>query len=379
MKESETIMKTVNGKYASAIVFTDNVEDYALAQIQMICDNVAADGSIIRVMPDVHPGKIGPIGLTMSVADAVLPGLVGIDIGCGVSVMKLKAKRLEYQKMDTVIREQIPSGVGVRKKPHRFSEDFPFEELRCYRHINLDKAIRSMGSLGGGNHFIEIDQSEDKTLYAVIHSGSRSLGKSVAEYYMKAGQDALKKQGVEVPYELTYLTGQLLEDYLHDQQIVTQYAEQNRAVMMDEIVKGMKLKVEEKYSCIHNYIETDNGCRMLRKGAISAKSGEPVIIPINMRDGVILGTGKGNPEWNHSAPHGSGRLLKRTDVESQYTVSNFKKEMKGIYSTCISKDTLDEAPFAYRNLDEITGLISDTIEIQQILKSVYNFKAGSND
>lgn len=372
-------MKKVNGKYASAKVFTDNVEDYALAQIQMICDNATADGSIIRVMPDVHPGKVGPIGLTMSMADAVLPSLVGIDIGCGVTVMKLKAKRLEYQKLDTVIRERIPSGFGVRNKPHRFSEEFPLEELKCYRHINLNKTMCSMGSLGGGNHFIEIDQSEDKTLYAVIHSGSRSLGKSVAEYYMKAGQDALKEQGIEVPYELTYLTGQLLEDYLHDQWVVTQFAEQNRAAMLDELIKGMKLKVEEEYSCIHNYIEIDNGCRMLRKGAISAKSGEPVIIPINMRDGVILGTGKGNPEWNYSAPHGSGRLLKRTDVGNRYTVSNFKKEMKGIYSTCIGKDTLDEAPFAYRNLDEITGLISDEVEIRQILKPVYNFKAGSND
>lgn len=176
--------------------------------------------------------------------------------------------------------------------------------------------MRSMGSLGGGNHFIEVDQSEDKTFYVVIHSGSRSLGKSVAEYYMKKGQDILKEQGVTVPYELTYLTGQLLEDYLYDQQIVTRFAEQNRAAMLDELVKGMKLKAEEEYSCIHNYIEIGNDCRMLRKGAISARAGEQVIIPINMRDGVILGTGKGNPEWNYSAPHGSGRLLKRTDVYS---------------------------------------------------------------
>ncbi|MCC8082117.1 MAG: RtcB family protein [Lachnospiraceae bacterium] len=372
-------MKTVKGKFAEAMIFTDNVEDYALAQVRMICDNEAAAGSTIRVMPDVHPGKVGPIGLTMSITDAVLPSLIGVDIGCGVSVMKLKTKRVEYQKLDAVIREQIPSGFLIRKKPHRFSEDFPLEELRCLRHVNHDKAMLSLGTLGGGNHFIEVDQGEDKSLYVVIHSGSRSLGKAVAEFYMKAGQEVLKEQGISVPYEMTYLTGQLMEDYIHDLQVVQEYAELNRAAMLAEMAKGMKWKYDEVFSCIHNYVDVSPECRMLRKGAISAKSGEEVIIPVNMRDGVILGTGKGNPVWNESAPHGSGRLLKRTDVANHYTVSAYKKTMQGIYSSCIGKDTLDEAPFAYRGMKEIAALIGDTVEIEEILKPVYNFKAGGND
>lgn len=189
----------------------------------------------------------------------------------------------------------------------------------------------------------------------------------------------MKGQGISVPYEMTYLTGQLMEDYLHDLQLVQEYAELNRAAMLDEMAKGMKWKYDEVFSCIHNYIETSPVCRMLRKGAISAKSGEKVVIPVNMRDGVILGTGKGNPAWNESAPHGSGRLMKRTDVANRYTVSAYKKTMKGIYSSCIGKDTLDEAPFAYRGVDEIAALIGDTVEIGQILKPVYNFKTGGNE
>lgn len=372
-------MQEIKGAYASAKIFTDNVEEYALAQVKMICDNEAAAGSVVRVMPDVHPGKIGPIGLTMTLADAVMPGIVGIDIGCGMTLAKLKDKRMEFPKLDTVIRERVPAGFQIRKKAHRYSEEFSFAELRCFKHINLPKAMLSMGTLGGGNHFIEVDQDGDKKLYIVIHSGSRSLGKAVAEYYLKAGQTALKEKNIEVPYELTYLTGALMDDYLNDQQIVQQYAAQNRAAMLDEIVKGMKLKVEEVVSCVHNYIEITPVRKLLRKGAISAKAGERVIIPINMKDGIILGTGKGNSEWNGSAPHGSGRLLKRTEVSSRYTVASFKKEMQGVYSSCINKATLDEAPFAYRRLEEMQELLSDTVEIERILRPVYNFKAGGED
>ncbi|MDO4921772.1 MAG: RtcB family protein [Phascolarctobacterium sp.] len=372
-------MREIKGAYASAKIFTDNVEEYALAQVKMICDNAAAAGSVVRVMPDVHPGKIGPIGLTMTLTDAVMPGIVGIDIGCGMTLAKLKDKRMEWQKLDAVIRDKIPAGFQIRKKAHRYSEEFPFTELRCLKHINLQKAMLSMGTLGGGNHFIEVDKDEDQRLYIVIHSGSRSLGKAVAEYYLKAGQAELKERHIEAPYELTYLTGALMEDYLHDQRIAQEYAAQNRAAMLDEIVKGMKLKVEETFSCVHNYIETTPDRKVLRKGAISAQAGERVIIPINMKDGVILGVGKGNGEWNCSAPHGSGRLLKRTEVSSRYTVASFKKEMQGVYSSCINKATLDEAPFAYRRLEEIKGLLSDTVEIECILQPVYNFKAGGED
>lgn len=372
-------MQEIKGTYASAKIFTDMVEDYALAQIKMLCDNEAASGSIIRVMPDVHPGKVGPIGLTMTFKNMVLPNIVGIDIGCGMTLAKLKDKKLELPKLDSIIRKEIPAGFQIRRKAHRYSSEFAFEALKCFKHINLNKAMLSMGTLGGGNHFIEVDQDEEKRLYVVIHSGSRSFGKAVAEYYLKAGQAELKEKGINVPYEMTYLTGKLFDDYLHDQEIVKEYARQNRAAMLDEIVKGMKLKVEEITSCVHNYIEVLPEYKMLRKGAISAKDGEKVIIPINMKDGIILGTGKGNEDWNCSAPHGSGRLLKRTEIANQYTVSSFKKEMQGIYSTCINKDTLDEAPFAYRKIDEISSLIADTVEIERILKPVYSFKAGGND
>ncbi|KIR03875.1 Protein RtcB [Lachnospiraceae bacterium TWA4] len=372
-------MKEIKGTFANAKIFTDNVEEYALAQIQMICDQEASKGSTIRIMPDVHPGKVGPIGLTMTVEDAIMPNIVGIDGGCGMTIAKIKGKKLEYQKLDTVIREQIPSGFQVRRKPHRFSTEFPFEELKCYKNIHIEKAIHSIGTLGSGNHFIEADCDHEKNLYIVIHSGSRSLGKMVAEHYLKQGQIRLKELGIEIPYELTYLTGELMENYLHDLQIVQQYASVNRLAMLDELKKGMKLKIEEEFSSIHNYIELSEYGRILRKGAISAKKDERVIIPINMRDGIILGTGKGNAEWNYSAPHGAGRVLKRTEVVNHYTLSDFKKEMKGIYSSCIRKDTLDEAPFVYRRLEDICDLILDTVEIDKILRPVYNYKAGGEE
>ncbi len=372
-------MKTVDGIYTSAQIFTNHVEDYALAQVKQICDHPVSKESKIRVMPDVHPGKVGPIGLTMTVQENVLPSIVGVDIGCGISLTKIRNKRIEYQKLDKIIREQVPSGMQIRKKIHRFNYEFPYEKLKCFRHINIEKAMLSLGTLGAGNHFIEIDQDKEQNSYVAIHSGSRYLGKAVAEYYLKEGQKYLKEQKMDVPYELTYLTGELAKDYLHDQELVTNYAKLNRAAMMDELVKGMKWKIEDEVSCTHNYVEISEDYAMLRKGAISAKSEEAVVIPINMREGIILGVGKGNKEWNFSAPHGSGRLMKRTEVSDRYTVADFKKEMKGIYCTCIGKETLDEAPFVYRNLEEIRKGITETVEVKQIIKPVYNFKAGSKE
>lgn len=373
-------MKTINGIFASAKIFTDDVEDYAAAQIQMICDNETASGSRIRVMPDVHPGKVGTIGLTMTIGDAVLPSLVGVDIGCGITLAKIKQKRVEFQKLDTVIRENIPAGFSVRKNTHRLSREFDFSRLHCCRSLNLERVRFSLGTLGGGNHFIELDKDTDGSLYVAIHSGSRHLGKEVTEYYLREGQRVLKSQGIQVPYELTMLTGSMMEDYLYDQKIVQEYAEQNRKVILDELAKGMKWKIQECISCSHNYIEmnlADKGSQkyILRKGAISAKKDETVIIPINMRDGILLGTGKGNEDWNCSAPHGSGRILRRDTVKESYTVSDFKREMKGIYSTCIGKGTLDEAPFAYRGIENIIEAIGDTVEISKVLKPVYSYKA----
>ncbi len=354
------------------------IDQYALAQVQMICDNKTSEGSAIRVMPDVHPGKVGPIGLTMTIRERILPSLVGIDIGCGMLAVKIGKIRNDYQKLDTVIRDNVPAGFKIRYKAHRKAPEFVFERLRCYKHIRSDKALLSIGTLGGGNHFIELDQDENKETYMIIHTGSRHLGKEVAEYYMAAGQKELKEKGItDVPYEVTYLSGTLMDDYLNDIAIVQEYAELNRRVIASEVIKGMKWKEKETVSCIHNYVDFSGVTPILRKGAISAKEDENVIIPINMRDGVILGKGKGNAEWNNSAPHGSGRIASRDVTLNSHTVSEFKESMKGIYSSCISKDTLDEAPFAYRDIDYIKEAIKDTVDITKLLKPVYNYKGGN--
>ncbi len=369
-------MKTVDGIYTSAKIFTDTIEDYALAQVRQLCSQRAFQGSKIRIMPDVHPGKVGTIGFTATFQDMLMPLVVGIDIGCGITLAKLREKRAEFQKLDRVIREQIPAGTQVRKKPHSFSEIPDLEHLRCFRHIREEKARLSIGSLGGGNHFIEIDRDKEGILYAAVHSGSRRLGKEVTEYYLKRGQKELKQAGIEVPYELTYLEGELLEDYLCDLEIVQEFARVNREAILQEILKGMKWKAEEFVSVPHNYAERIPGGGIVRKGAISAKKGEPAVIPVNMRDGILLGTGLGNQDWNCSAPHGAGRVLKREEVGKRYTQAQFKEQMKGIYCTCIGKDTLDEAPFAYRGLEEIRKAVGETVAVQKILRPVYNFKAG---
>lgn len=369
-------MKTIAGAYSSAKIFTDNIEEYAIAQIQMICDNEAAKGTKICIMPDVHPGKVGPVGLSMTVGQRILPNLIGIDIGCGMSMIQIKDRKIEYQKLDTVIRDKIPAGFQSRKKAHHRSEEFDFSRLICSPHINEKRAVLSLGTLGGGNHFIEIDRDKDGDFYVIVHSGSRHLGVEVTEYYLKEGQKCLKDQGLQVPYGLTWLEGTLREEYLHDLMVVQEYAALNREIILGELEKAMKWKAKSFRTCVHNYIADDGEQLILRKGAISAGKKEDLIIPINMRDGILLGVGLGNEEWNCSAPHGSGRLLKRSDVEKQYTVSDFKKSMKGIHCTCIGKDTLDEAPFAYRGLEEIRDMIGDTVEIQKILRPLYNFKAG---
>lgn len=382
-------MKTINGVYTSAKIFTTNneataIDDYAVSQLQMLCDNETSKDCLIRVMPDVHPGKVGTIGLTMTIGDKLMPNLVGIDIGCGITLAQIKGKNVEFQKLDSVIRDNIPSAFAIRNKVHHLADGFDLSRLRCYAHIRKDKALHSLGTLGSGNHFIEIDKDEVGCLYVAIHSGSRHLGKEVTEYYLNQGQKDLKDQEITIPYELTYLEGTTLNDYLHDISIVQEFASLNREIMIKELVKGMKWKIINSYDCIHNYVDTTRetldifNSPILRKGAISAKDGESVIIPINMRDGIILGTGLGNTEWNCSAPHGSGRLMKREDVKANYTVSSYKSEMKGIYSSCIGKETLDEAPFAYRAVDEIIEAIKDTVVIDKVIKPIYNFKSGGD-
>jgi len=378
-------MITIYGKYTNAIVYTvENelyaLEDYARKQLQMIANHPSAEGSSIRVMPDVHPGKVGTIGLTMTIGDSILSSLVGVDIGCGMTIAKVKTKALQFQQLDTVIRDNVPVGPRIRKKEHKYADRVDLSELRCYRHINARKAGCSIGTLGGGNHFIELDKDDEGNTYLVVHSGSRHLGMEVAEYYLRTGQKEIqmKKQGY-APYEMTCLTGALMEDYLHDIEIIQEFAQVNREAMIETIVSGMKWKVIDSFTSIHNYVDFSVSSKpILRKGAISAKEGEKVIIPINMRDGIILGTGLGNPDWNYSAPHGAGRIYSRSEVAEHHTVSEFKKAMEGIYSICINKDTLDESPFAYRGIDDIASVIEPTVKIDKIIKPIYNYKAGAD-
>ena len=389
-------MITIYGKYTNAIVYTVENEEYALEeyarkQLQRICDHPSAEGSVIRVMPDVHPGKVGTIGLTMTVSNSILPSLVGVDIGCGMTIAKVKTRGVECQKLDAVIRDDVPVGGALRKKIHRMADEVDLSMLRCFDKIDEGRALCSIGTLGGGNHFIEVDRDDEKNTYLVIHSGSRHLGMEVTDYYLKAGQkEAQEKKRGYAPYEMTCLTGQLMKDYLYDLAVTQEFARINREAMIDSIVRGMKWKVEEMFTCIHNYVDfsaevkavsddSGNSCPVLRKGAISAKKEERVIIPINMRDGIILGTGLGNEDWNCSAPHGAGRIYMRSEVAEHHTVSEFKKEMHGIYSSCINKDTLDESPFAYRKIEDIACVLGETVKIDRVLKPVYNFKAGGRD
>lgn len=372
-------MKQIIGKYAKADIFTDNVEDYALAQIRMLCNHIAFEDCIIKVMPDVHPGKVGTIGFTSTVNKKIMINVVGIDIGCGVSMMKTNIKKMEHQKLDTVIRDRIPSGFKLRNSVHQYLDNVDLEDLYCINNISskeLNKINLSLGTLGGGNHFIEIDKDEDGYMYITVHSGSRRLGKVVTEYYLDAGKRYLKSIGIDVPYELTYLEGDLMNMYIRDMMIVEEFAKWNRYAIIYEIIKGMNIKSGELYNSTHNYIGDDN---ILRKGAISAYENQTVIIPINMKDGIILGAGKGNEDYNYSAPHGAGRILRRDEVKNNHTLSEYKKIMKGIHSPSINKNTLDEAPFAYRSIDQILPYIEDTVKIDKILKPWYNFKADGKE
>lgn len=401
-------MKTVKGTFNEAKVFTDVVEEEALEQVQTLCNQEFCAGSRIRIMPDVHAGAGCTIGTTMTIHDKVVPNLVGVDIGCGMETIRVRNSHIELQKLDKLIYEKIPSGFNIRKEAHPFNDQIDLTGLRCRMagKINLNRAVCSLGTLGGGNHFIEADKDEEGAIYLVIHSGSRHLGLEVAHFYQEEAYKALngkapadvdkliaqyKEAGREreiqaalyrikaqvksgVPKALAYCEGALLEDYIHDMKLVQQFAMLNRKAMMDEIVRGMKLKVEEQFTTIHNYIDTEN--HILRKGAVSARKGEKLLIPINMRDGSLICIGKGNEDWNYSAPHGAGRLMSRTQAKKSYTVSEFKKEMEGVYTTSVGKETLDECPMAYKGMEDIVNNIGDTAEIVSVIKPIYNFKAG---
>lgn len=399
-------MIELSGKYSSAKVFTDVIEPDAISQIITLCSQELSKDSKIRIMPDVHAGTGCTIGTTVTITDKAVPNMVGVDIGCGMETVKIKEKHIELQKLDKLIYEKIPSGFGIRNTPHRYAEKIPLENLYCIEHIDLEKAEKSIGTLGGGNHFIEADKASDGSIYIVVHSGSRHLGVEVAKYYQNEAYKRLNKTSksdidelvarlksegktkniqqeikklvntktTNIPKHLAYAEGELFEQYIHDMKIVQEFALVNRQAIITEIIKGMKLHITEQFSTIHNYIDTDN--MILRKGAVSAQNGEKLIIPINMRDGSLICTGKGNPDWNFSAPHGAGRLMSRSQAKQSFTVSEYKKQMKGIYSTSINSSTLDECPMAYKNINDILENISDTVTVDDIIKPIYNFKAG---
>lgn len=363
-------MINIKGQFAEAIIYTDTLDSGAEGLIKALCNSPASENSKIRVMPDVHSGHGCAVGMTMTYSQRVAPGIVGVDIGCGMEVFKVKCKRFDPIQLDKIVHSKIPSGFSNRKTPHRFSEEINLEELKCAQHIKKDDALLSIGSLGSGNHFIEVDKASDG-YYLVIHSGSRHLGVLVEKYYH---EKAYAYSGDKAPYELSWLEGEMLEDYLHDMKLVQNFARVNRRAIADEIIKGMKFDVLDTFSTIHNYIDTDNN--IIRKGAISAEQGEKVIIPLNMRDGCLICTGKGNAEWNFSAPHGAGRIMSRADVMASFTLSQYKKEMKNVFTTSVSRETLDECPMAYKNPEIIVSAIEPTVDIIERITPMYNFKAS---
>ena len=399
-------MVTIQGSYNTAVCYTPELEEAARKQIQAVCDQAEFAGCKIRIMPDVHAGKGCTIGTTMTIRDKIVPGMVGVDIGCGMETVELREREIDFEKLDALIRKESPYGREVRDDLHALNAEINLTQLRCADQVNLSRAMRSIGSLGGGTHFIEVDRSEDGRLFLVVHSGSRHLGTEVAEYYQNEGRRALwgganyqiqatiaklkaegryqeiqktivalkKEQDLSIPKDLAYVEGKLFEDYIHDMKITQQFAMLNRKAMVDVIMSGMGFTAVESFTTIHNYIDTD--AMILRKGSVSARSGEKLLIPINMRDGSLICIGKGNEEWNCSAPHGAGRLMSRKAAFHDLSMDEFRKEMEGIYTTCVVPDTLDESPMAYKSMDEIVSQIGPTAEIVERIRPIYNFKAA---
>jgi len=367
-------MLEIQGQYSTAKIFTDNIEQKAIAQIYNLLNQEFVSSSKIRIMPDVHAGMGSTVGTTLTMSDKISPGLVGVDIGCGMETVLLKDEEIDLFQFDQAVHQHIPSGLRIRKDTHRLGMDFDLKALRCAKHIDMKRALFSIGTLGGGNHFIEMGKDDDGRLYLVVHSGSRNLGKQVADFYQDTANKHIGRVGRGSEKFMAYLDGELLSDYLHDMNIVQQYAELNRKVIVKELEKRAKFKVDSQFTTVHNYIDLDT--MILRKGAISAKKGECVIIPMNMRDGSIICVGKGNEDWNCSAPHGAGRLLSRGNTKESYTLAQYEEAMEGIFSSSISKRTIDEAPFAYKPMDEIIANIGDTVDIVKVIKPIYNFKAG---
>ena len=410
LSERNTMLE-IKGKVNTAVCYAKIIDDGAVEQIRRMCDYELTEGSKIRIMPDVHAGKGCTIGTTMTVFDKACPNIVGVDIGCGMYTVKLNDETLDFERIDDACH-YIPSGMNVwdGRKEH-----FDLTELRCFRSLKDSKRLeRSLGTLGGGNHFVEIDKATDGTFYLVIHSGSRNLGKQVAEIYqqlavdlhmgkenyfiqrdeiirsykeqgrrgeiqsaLKALKNSYETQELSVPEDICWLYGSFLEDYLHDVEICQRFARRNRELMAEVILGRTGMTSSDSFHTIHNYIDTDE--MILRKGAIAAHKGEKILIPINMRDGVVLATGKGNPEWNYSAPHGAGRLMSRSKAKETLDMAAYVETMKGIYTTSVNEQTIDEAPMAYKSLKDIIDVIKETADVIDIMKPVYNFKASDDN
>ena len=399
-------MFEIKGKVNSAICYAKVVEQEAIDQIARMCDYDFTAGSRIRIMPDVHAGKGCTIGTTMTVHDKVVPNIVGVDIGCGMYTVNLGKQEIDFARLDEAAH-YVPSGMNVWESRQA---RFDLERLRCYRSLKDARRLeRSLGTLGGGNHFIEVDQAADGTKYLVIHSGSRNLGKQVAEIYQtlavdlnkgketyfeerdkiireykaagrrKEIQAALEEiswnaRETTMPEDLCYLYGKYLEDYLYDVEICQEFARRNREKIAEVLLERTGLQGSDGFHTIHNYIDTQE--MILRKGAIAAHAGEKVLIPINMKDGSVLAVGKGNPEWNYSAPHGAGRLMSRRTAKEQLNMEQYRELMTGVYTTSVCEETLDEAPMAYKSLDDIIDVIRESVDVMDVLKPIYNFKAG---
>jgi len=369
-------MIEVQGKYNTAKVFTDTAEASAVAQIQHLLDQPFVEGSQIRIMPDTHYGMGCPVGLTMTITDKIVPNFVGVDISCGMQTAILKDKRIDFNQFDKAVQQCIPAGFKVRTTPHDYADYFDLTALRCVKHVDTNRALLSIGTLGGGNHFIEVGQDDDGVLYIIVHSGSRNLGKQVCEYYQNAAADALGRKDDGADRVLAYVEGSLMDDYLHDMEIVQQFAYINRKAIIKDLTERVKHQVVDTFATVHNYI--DDETMILRKGAISAQKDERLLMPMNMRDGSLLCVGKGNPDWNYSAPHGAGRVMSRKEAKEKITLSEYKKTMNGIFSTSVSRATIDEAPQAYKPMSEVVANSSETFDVVKSIKPLYNFKAGQD-
>lgn len=410
-------MFELSGKYNTCKIFTDNCDNETISQLTDLLNQESVKGSKIRIMPDTHAGKGYVIGTTMTLQDKVIPNLVGVDIGCGMLAIKLKEKEIDLKLLDEVINKYVPAGFEIHESP--VSRSFADKIIAP---VDVDKAFKSLSSLGGGNHFLEIDRDSRGNLWLVVHTGSRHLGIEVCEYYQNRAYEKLqesakggslkqlinstiselktahrekeiskqiekikadyeRENNTKVPRELAYLTGQDFDDYIHDMQLTQQHAAINRKCIADTIITKMNLHPVSKDCCydedyfdtIHNYIDCDN--MILRKGSVSAELGERLIIPMNMRDGSLICIGKGNPDWNYSAPHGAGRIMSRSQAKDKVNLDDFEESMKGIYSTSVCASTIDESPFVYKPMQEIMDNIKDTVEIVDIIKPIYNFKA----